>query len=81
MVFYGGLAVLLVAYLYRRKKVFMWWYGAGVACGIVFSLYLFVVQGFVLKAFCSFCLLSLINVVIAGVLYVSWYSAWRRMII
>ena len=81
MVFYVGLALLLIAYLRSKKKVFEWWYGAGVGCGIAFSLYLFIVQGFVLESFCSYCLLSLINMIIAGALYVSWGGVRRRMVV
>ncbi|MFA6495213.1 MAG: vitamin K epoxide reductase family protein [Candidatus Paceibacterota bacterium] len=81
MVFYLGLAALLVGYMRSEKKWFEVLYGVGVGCGIIFSLYLFVVQGFVLGAFCSYCLLSLINMVAAGALYVSWGSVRRRMVV
>ena len=81
MAFYTGLALLLIAYLRSKKKVFEWWYGAGVGCGIAFSLYLFIVQGFVLESFCSYCLLSLINMVIAGAFYVSWGRIRRRRVV
>lgn len=81
MAFYAGLAALLIAYMRSKRKTFEWWYGAGVGCGIAFSLYLFIVQGFILQSFCSYCLLSLINMVIAGALYISWGRVRRRMVV
>jgi uncharacterized membrane protein len=81
MAFYLGLAALLVGYMRWKKKWLETLYGIGVGCGIIFSFYLFVVQGFVLESFCSYCLLSLINMVIAGALYVSWGSVRRRVVV
>ena len=79
--FYVGLGGMLLAYVLTRYKLLETLYGIGLAGGIAFSFYLFYVQAFVLHSFCSYCLLSLINLVVAGGLYVSWKTMGRRLLL
>lgn len=64
--FYLGLFLSsLLAYFWPRfRKALAVWAGIG----LIFSLYLFALQAFVIKAFCDYCLISFVNVFFASVL-------------
>ncbi len=56
---YAGL--LLFTYLASQGTVPWWWVRAIVTVGFLFSMYFVYVQAFVLKAFCTWCVVSAIN--------------------
>ena len=55
------MAILVLAYFYAGGLVTFWPIQAIVTFGFLFSLYFMYVQGFVLRAFCTWCVVSFIN--------------------
>mgnify|MGYP001589475606 CR=1 len=62
---YAGFAmyaiILVLTWMYVGGSVIFWPIQAIVTFGFLFSLYFMYVQGFVLKAFCTWCVVSFIN--------------------
>lgn len=62
---YAGFAmyalILVLTWLYVGGSVAFWPIQAIVTFGFLFSMYFMYVQGFVLKAFCTWCVVSFIN--------------------
>jgi len=62
---YAGFAmyliILILTWLYVGGLIVFWPIQAIVTFGFLFSLYFMFVQGFVLKAFCTWCVVSFIN--------------------
>ena len=54
-------AILVLTYLYAMGSIAFWPIYAIVTFGFLFSLYFMYIQGFVLRAFCTWCVLSFIN--------------------
>ncbi len=54
-------ATLLFTYLYGTESAAFWLIQAIVTFGFLFSMYFTYIQGFVLKAFCTWCIISAIN--------------------
>ena len=54
-------AILLFTYLYGTESAAFWLIQAIVTFGFLFSMYFTYIQGFVLKAFCTWCIISAIN--------------------
>ena len=54
-------AILIFTYLFSTGSFAFWPVQAIVTFGFLFSLYFTYVQGFVLKAFCTWCVISAIN--------------------
>ncbi|MEK7514463.1 MAG: vitamin K epoxide reductase family protein [Patescibacteria group bacterium] len=54
-------AILILTWLYAGSAVAFWPIQAIVTFGFLFSLYFTYVQAFVLKAFCTWCVVSAIN--------------------
>ena len=68
MAFYGVIIVLLSLRLSLNKIIFENAYYICIACGSLFSLYLFYVQIFDIKAICTYCTISFSDVIISFVL-------------
>lgn len=63
--------ILILLYLFVAGSIPLWPLQAIVAFGFLFSLYFLYIQAFVLRAFCTWCVLSFINfAVMAFVLFV-----------
>lgn len=54
-------AILILSFLFSNGSVPFWPITAIVTIGFIFSLYFTYVQAFVLKAFCTWCVVSAIN--------------------
>ena len=57
-------AILVLTYLYARGTGAFWPIQAIVTLGFLFSMYFTFVQAFVLRAFCTWCVLSAINFIV-----------------
>lgn len=53
--------ILFMTYLFAHGKLVFWPIQAIVAFGFLFSMYFLYVQAFVLRAFCTWCVVSAIN--------------------
>lgn len=62
--YYLIIITLVLTFLGRKNIHVLRLLLVGVLCGLAFSLYLFVVQAFVLGTFCSSCLLSFADVIL-----------------
>ena len=65
------LAILLLTWLYAGATVPFWTIQAIVTFGFLFSIYFTYVQAFVLRAFCTWCVVSAINFTI--MFAVAWF--------
>lgn len=54
-------AIIVLAYLFATDAVPAWPLQIVVTIGFLFSMYFTYIQGFVLKAFCTWCVISAIN--------------------
>ncbi|OGJ02334.1 hypothetical protein A3I95_01420 [Candidatus Nomurabacteria bacterium RIFCSPLOWO2_02_FULL_44_12] len=54
-------AILVLTWFYTAGAVALWPILALVTVGFLFSLYFMYVQGFILRAFCTWCVISFIN--------------------
>lgn len=54
-------AILVLTWLYAGTTVPFWMIQALITFGFLFSLYFFYIQAFVLRAFCTWCVVSAIN--------------------
>ncbi|MFA6352814.1 MAG: vitamin K epoxide reductase family protein [Candidatus Paceibacterota bacterium] len=70
MAFYFLLFLITALYLGRSKKYLINLLIILVSVGVLFSLYLIYLQAFVINNFCSYCLLSLLDVLISLLLVV-----------
>jgi uncharacterized membrane protein len=57
-------AILLLAYLFTVGSLPFWPVTAIVTIGFLFSLYFTYIQAFVLRAFCTWCVVSAINFIV-----------------
>ncbi|MDP3962408.1 MAG: vitamin K epoxide reductase family protein [bacterium] len=57
-VYYLSIMVLLIAYLDSKKEALLRWALAITALGFLASIYFFILQAWVIKAYCQYCLLS-----------------------
>lgn len=55
------IAILALTWMYANGSIAFWPIQAIVTFGFLFSMYFTYVQGFVLKAFCTWCVISAIN--------------------
>ncbi len=55
------LLILILALLYQGAYIVFWPIQAVIAFGFLFSLYFTYVQAFVLRAFCTWCVISAVN--------------------
>lgn len=54
-------AILVLTILFQQAATPFWPVAIIISCGFAFSLYFTYVQGFILKAFCTWCVLSAID--------------------
>lgn len=59
--------ILLLTYLYTAGSIAFWPIQAVVAFGFLFSMYFTYVQAFVLRAFCTWCVVSTINFTVMAI--------------
>lgn len=59
--------ILVLAYLYSSSSIAFWPIQVVVAFGFLFSLYFTYVQAFVLRAFCTWCVISTINFTVMAI--------------
>jgi uncharacterized membrane protein len=64
-------AILILTWLFTAGSVVFWPIQLVVTFGFLFSLYFTYVQGFVLRAFCTWCVVSTINFII--MFYFVWF--------
>lgn len=68
IVFYLGMVILGLIFLAREHLCILRLLSLGVFCGLLFSLYLFIVQAAIIGTFCSSCLFSFADTILmAGV--------------
>jgi len=64
---YLFLFILILLFIKYKKRLFFILYKLGIFLGFGFSLYLFYIQAFVLNQFCSYCLVSFIDMGIMAI--------------
>lgn len=62
--FYFTILILALLYLQTEKKILIKIFFGLSALGLIFSLWLFYLQAIVIKAYCFYCILSAINILI-----------------
>ncbi len=55
------LAIFILAILYSMGATSFWWLKVPITIGFLFAIYFTYIQAFVLRAFCTWCVLSAIN--------------------
>ncbi|MEK7610109.1 MAG: vitamin K epoxide reductase family protein [Patescibacteria group bacterium] len=58
--------ILVLAYLFAMGTLPFWPLQTIITFGFLFSLYFMFVQGFILRAFCTWCVISFINFTVMG---------------
>ena len=69
--FFMYVVILVLTWLYAGGSVALWPIQAIVTFGFLFSLYFMYVQAFVLRAFCTWCVVSFINFTV--MFFVVWF--------
>jgi uncharacterized membrane protein len=68
---YAGLfiysAILVLLFLYLSGAAPFWWLQIPIAIGFLFAMYFTFVQAFILRAFCTWCVVSAINFLVMAV--------------
>jgi len=67
-------AIIVLAYLSAAGTVPFLWVQIVIAIGLLFSIYFTFIQAFVLKAFCTWCVVSAINFVVLALAAFVWYG-------
>lgn len=62
--FYFTILILVLLYLQTEKRIFIKIFFALSVLGFIFSLWLFYLQALIIKAYCFYCILSAINILI-----------------